>query len=86
MPTDYRKLAKGKPCLVRLPGCNGNRETTILAHYRLSGYCGVGMKPDDVAFVDELPHTATGKIAKRVLRQRFEDYVMPDDRQTAGED
>jgi fatty-acyl-CoA synthase len=29
--------------------------------------------PDEVIFVDELPHTATGKIAKRVLRERLLD-------------
>jgi fatty-acyl-CoA synthase len=33
--------------------------------------------PDDVAFVDEIPHTATGKIQKLVLRQQFKDYVLP---------
>ena len=33
--------------------------------------------PDDVAFVDELPHTATGKIQKLVLRQNFKDYILP---------
>jgi len=27
--------------------------------------------PDDVVFVDELPHTATGKVSKRALRERF---------------
>lgn len=27
--------------------------------------------PDDVVFVDELPHTATGKISKRQLRKQF---------------
>ena len=36
--------------MVRLPGCNGRRETTVLAHYRLAGYCGTGMKPDDYIF------------------------------------
>ena len=30
--------------------------------------------PDDVVFVDEIPHTATGKIHKTVLRERFKDY------------
>jgi acyl-CoA synthetase (AMP-forming)/AMP-acid ligase II len=30
--------------------------------------------PDDVAFVAELPHTATGKISKLQLRQQFADY------------
>jgi fatty-acyl-CoA synthase len=36
--------------------------------------------PDDVAFVDEIPHTATGKISKLTLRDQFKDYVLP----TAG--
>lgn len=33
--------------------------------------------PDDVIFVDEIPHTATGKIQKTALRERFKDYVLP---------
>ncbi len=33
--------------------------------------------PDDVVFVDEIPHTATGKIQKITLRQRFKDYRLP---------
>ena len=33
--------------------------------------------PDDVVFVDEIPHTATGKIQKIALRERFKDYVWP---------
>jgi len=33
--------------------------------------------PDDVAFVDAIPHTATGKIQKTALRDRFKDYVLP---------
>lgn len=45
--TPARKAARGKPCLVRLPGCDGGGETTCLAHYRLSGFCGTGMKPPD---------------------------------------
>jgi fatty-acyl-CoA synthase len=33
--------------------------------------------PDDVVFVDEIPHTATGKIQKTILRERFKDYQLP---------
>jgi fatty-acyl-CoA synthase len=33
--------------------------------------------PDDVVFADEIPHTATGKIQKTALRERFKDYVLP---------
>ncbi len=30
--------------------------------------------PDEVTFVEELPHTATGKIHKLKLREQFSDY------------
>jgi 3-(methylthio)propionyl---CoA ligase len=33
--------------------------------------------PDDVVFVEEIPHTATGKIQKITLRERFNDYRLP---------
>ncbi len=33
--------------------------------------------PDDVTFVPEIPHTATGKILKTELRERFKDYTLP---------
>jgi len=33
--------------------------------------------PDDVVFVEEIPHTATGKIQKLTLRKQFKDYRLP---------
>ncbi|MCE2680966.1 MAG: 3-(methylthio)propionyl-CoA ligase [Burkholderiales bacterium] len=33
--------------------------------------------PDDVVFVTELPHGATGKIQKSQLREQFKNHVMP---------
>jgi fatty-acyl-CoA synthase len=33
--------------------------------------------PDDVAFVDGIPHTATGKILKTALRDQFKTYSFP---------
>jgi fatty-acyl-CoA synthase len=33
--------------------------------------------PDDVAFVEQLRHTATGKLLKTKLRQEFKDYKLP---------
>ncbi len=33
--------------------------------------------PDDVVFVKDIPHTATGKILKTALREQFRDYVLP---------
>ena len=35
--------------------------------------------PDDVAFVDALPHTATGKLLKMKLREQFRDHVLDGD-------
>ena len=32
--------------------------------------------PDDVVYIDEIPHTATGKIQKTELRKRFGDYAF----------
>ena len=54
--TDYRKEAKHRSCLVRLPGCNGGGtdidggSLSCLAHYRMAGYVGGGEKPDDFVF------------------------------------
>jgi fatty-acyl-CoA synthase len=33
--------------------------------------------PDDVAFVDQIPHTATGKILKTRLREDFRGHRLP---------
>jgi fatty-acyl-CoA synthase len=33
--------------------------------------------PDDVVFVEALPHTATGKLLKTKLREQYKDYRLP---------
>lgn len=44
-----RKQAKGRGCMVRIPGvCNFNSETVVLAHIRLAGVSGMGMKSPDL--------------------------------------
>ena len=46
---DLRKAARSRECQVRIPGvCNGNPETSVLAHIRLTGLCGTGIKPPDL--------------------------------------
>jgi hypothetical protein len=45
--TPARKAARGQPCMVRLEGCDGGGETTILAHYSLAGLSGRGYKSSD---------------------------------------
>lgn len=56
-----RKEAKGRNCMVRLPGiCNFNNETTVLAHLRMLGISGMGLKADDLlgAWACSACHTA----------------------------
>ncbi len=43
----------------------------------LLGKIATWWMPDDVVLVDEIPHTATGKIQKTALRERFKDYELP---------
>ena len=43
------KAARGRECQVRLERvCNGNPETVVLAHFRLSGISGMGIKPPNI--------------------------------------
>lgn len=43
----------------------------------LDGKIAKWWMPDDVVFVEEIPHTAAGKIRKTALRDTFRDYVLP---------
>jgi len=46
---NLRNLARGMPCQIRMPGvCNGNPETTVLCHLRMSGISGMGLKANDL--------------------------------------
>ena len=47
----------------------------LLAFY--DGKVPSWQKPDDVAFVEEIPHTATGKIYKLQLREQFKNHKLP---------
>jgi fatty-acyl-CoA synthase len=48
----------------------------LLGHFE--GKIAKWWTPDDVVFVAELPHTATGKLSKLTLRQQFKDYRLPE--------
>ncbi|PRG31354.1 3-(methylthio)propionyl-CoA ligase [Burkholderia multivorans] len=65
-----------RPLLVVVPreGANLTREA-LLAFYE--GKVAKWWIPDDVVFVESLPHTATGKLQKLKLREMFRDYVLP---------
>jgi acyl-CoA synthetase (AMP-forming)/AMP-acid ligase II len=60
--------------VVRRPDSDLNREA-LLAFFE--GKIAKWWLPDDVVFVDELPHTATGKLLKTKLREQFRDYRFP---------
>ena len=70
--TNLREAARGRDCMVRLAGvCNFDPATTVLAHYRLAGISGMGMKaPDEIgswacsachAYVDTHKDDATAR-------------------------
>ena len=43
----------------------------------LDGKIAKWWMPDDVQFIDAIPHGATGKILKTALRKQFENYKLP---------
>ncbi len=43
----------------------------------MEGKIGKWGMPDDVVFVEEIPHTAAGKIQKLALRDQFKEYKLP---------
>jgi fatty-acyl-CoA synthase len=44
----------------------------------LAGHVAKWWLPDAIEFVDDIPHTGTGKISKKDLRERFRDYRLED--------
>lgn len=72
---NLRKQAKGRGCMVRIPGiCNHNSETVVLAHIRMPGVSGMGIKADDLlgAWACSACHDA---IDRRAHTDLDRDYV-----------
>lgn len=65
-----------RPLIVAVlkPGATLTREE-LLAFF--VGKVAKWWMPDDVVFIKELPHTATGKLLKLKLREQFRDHVLP---------
>ena len=61
--------------IVLKDGKSANRQA-ILDY--MQGKIAKWWMPDDVQFINEIPHTATGKINKIKLREQFKDYSLPD--------
>jgi YD repeat-containing protein len=58
---------------VKKPGQDVSKEE-LLRFYE--GKIAKWWMPDDVVFVNELPHTATGKLSKLTLREQFKAYRL----------
>jgi len=60
--------------VVKKPGASLTRDE-MLKFYE--GKIAKWSTPDDVVFVDELPHTATGKLSKKALRETYKSHRLP---------
>jgi len=49
-------------------------EAVVRAH--LANHVAKWWLPDEILFVDSLPHTATGKLLKTALREQYRDHVL----------
>jgi fatty-acyl-CoA synthase len=65
-----------RPLLICVAADNKTPEPEEILSY-LEGKLAKWWMPDDVVFVEEIPHTATGKIQKLTLREQFKDYILP---------
>jgi fatty-acyl-CoA synthase len=59
--------------VVRKPG-SAVTPQEIIQH--LTQHVAKWWLPDEILFVDDLPHTATGKLLKTVLRDQYKDYKL----------
>ncbi|HNH36759.1 MAG TPA: 3-(methylthio)propionyl-CoA ligase [Rhodocyclaceae bacterium] len=60
--------------VVKKPGMDVTKEDLIKFY---EGKIAKWWTPDDVVFVESLPHTATGKLQKMKLREEFADHKLP---------
>jgi fatty-acyl-CoA synthase len=60
--------------VVKKPGAQLTREELLKF---FEGKVAKWWIPDDVVFVDQLPHTATGKLLKTKLREDYREHKLP---------
>jgi acyl-CoA synthetase (AMP-forming)/AMP-acid ligase II len=65
-----------RPLLIVVPKTGKTVDRDAILSF-LSGKIAKWWMPDDVVSVAEIPHTATGKIKKSALREKFADYRLP---------
>ena len=64
-----------RPLLVVVPA-EGKKPSKEELIKHLEGHFAKWQMPDDVVYEDELPLTATGKVSKLTLRQKYENYTL----------
>jgi fatty-acyl-CoA synthase len=64
----------------------GSRVTEQQIRDHLRGCVSSWWQPDAIEFVDELPHSATGKLSKKTLREQYRDYRFKDAAHMVGRD
>ena len=64
----------------------GKRATEAEVLEYLRGHVAKWWVPEGVEFVDDLPHTATGKLLKTELRKRFAAYTFRSDKGRAAQE
>jgi fatty-acyl-CoA synthase len=65
-----------RPLLIVVKNGEGDVSPSELKAF-LDGKIAKWWIPDDVQYIEEMPHTATGKIQKMKLREMFNDYQFP---------
>jgi fatty-acyl-CoA synthase len=65
-----------RPLLIIVPKQGRAPDKDALTHY-LGDKVAKWQLPDDIVFVPEIPHGATGKVLKTRLRELFQDHKLP---------
>lgn len=79
MPRSLRDLARNQPCYLRLPGCSHDPAKTVLAHLRIGGIAGVGIKSPDICGLplDDFCHSVVdGRIKTDLTRDQINSELL----------
>jgi 3-(methylthio)propionyl---CoA ligase len=74
----YHPRWSERPLLIVVPNSDGQNLTAQEMLAWFDGKIAKWWTPDAVEFVEELPHTATGKVQKVKLREIFKDFSFPE--------
>lgn len=67
-----------RPLALVVPRPNATPPTKASIYELLSQHFAKWQLPDDIVFVEAIPKTSVGKFDKKVIREQYKDYVLPD--------